>query len=132
MQAPFLFVFTAQDSLLHSYLGLSFATTRKWHRWLGSWILFDVLLHGALYQGLLLSDQSSLWARLHSQLAYYHGVSVLGGTVAWLAAITMLLALLPLAALKNSGWKWVRQLPGPYTPASCLKCWPMRSQLPSF
>lgn len=108
MQAPFLFAFTAQDSLVHSYLGVSFATTRKWHRWLGTWILFDVLLHGALYQFLLLSDESSLWGRLHRQLAYHHGVSVLGGVISWLCAIVMLVALVPLAAMKTSGWKWVR------------------------
>jgi Ferric reductase like transmembrane component len=107
MQGPFLFAFTAQDSLVHSYLGLSFATTRKWHRWLGAWILFDVLLHGALYQVLLVSDGSSLWSRLHRQVAYYHGVSILGGFIAWLSAIVMLFALVPLAVMKSNGWKWV-------------------------
>ena len=112
MQAPFLLAFAAQDSLLHQYLGLSFATTRKWHRWLGSWVLLDVLMHGVLYQALLLSDGSSLWGRLHRRIANHHGVSVLAGTAAWVAAIVMLAALLPLAlaAVKRSGWQWVRLL----------------------
>lgn len=104
---------------MHVYLGLNYATTRKWHRWVGAWILFDVLLHGALYQVLLVSDSSSLWARLHRQLAYYHGVSILAGVVAWAGAIAMLAALVPLAAFKHSSWKWVRILTSHSLPSMC-------------
>ena len=69
-------------------------------RWVGIWTMFNIFLHGLLYQVMLGTEGLTMFAAFYTRMHYMYGASSLGGRLSWWSMIVMAGCTIPLMRRK--------------------------------
>lgn len=80
-------------------------------------VLFNILIHGVLYQALWFSDSGSTWVTEIFRFKLSHGASNLSGLISWIGGLAIAVTALPYI---RRTWYWVRSRTSTHLRCSAL------------